>query len=289
MFITLHLIIESKEAMTDLHDSSIKSAVWRISAHDRTDLNDSTSAFSVDVPSGVESFRNVLAIQLISATIPTSFYNIDTYDLSRTDPKLEFYYNGVFTSLTIPRGQYVIIVDRTASPFPANDLLTVIETQFAAVTGSAITWSYDTVKNLLSITHASNTLEIKQDNLVDFNIWDKLGFQKAQGPALSLTGDTLPNISGAQELFIHVARLANNTIDLDKENGISLISSVFIDSPFGSTNHYSISSSMANLIKYSAPRTIDYLDIRLRDARGRLIDLNFQDWNMIIRSYYTIG
>lgn len=275
--------------MTDLHDSSIRTALWRVSAHDRTDLKDSTSAFSVDIPSGVESFRNVLAIQLISATVPTSFYNIDTYDLSKTDPKLEFYYNGVFTTLTIPRGQYIIVTDRTASPFPANDLLTVIETQFASVTGSSITWSYDTVKSLLSITHATNTLEIKQDNIDPVGIWEMLGFQKTQGAALSLTGDTLPNISGAQELFIHVQQLANNTIDLDKENGISLISSIFIDKPFGSTNHYQIQSSMANLIKYSTQRNIDFLTTRIRDSRGRLIDLNGQDWSMIIRAYYVIS
>jgi hypothetical protein len=275
--------------MADLHDDSIKTGLVRVSAHDRTDLNDNTSVFSVDIPSGVESFRNVIAIQLISATIPTSFYNIDTYDLSRTDPTLEFWYNGVPITLDIPRGQYIIVTDRTAAPFPANDLLTVIEDEFAAVTGSAITWSYDSVKNLLSLTHATNTLEIKQENLTDINIWDKLGFQDIQGPSLSITGDTLPNISGAQELFIHVNQLANNTIDLDKENGISLIGNVFVDSPFGSTNHYDINSSAANLIKYRTQRTVDTLSVRVRDSRGRLIDLNQQDWTMIIKSYYIIG
>jgi len=275
--------------MTDLHDNSIRTGLWRISSHDRENLNDTTSAFSVDVPSGVDSFRNVIAIQLLSATVPSSFFNIDTYDLSRTDPKLEFYYNGVFTSLTISRGQYVIVTDRTSSPFPSNDLLTVIENEFNAVTGSNITWSYDTVKNLLTISHPSNTLEIKQENLDDLNIWEKLGFQKPQGSALNLTADSLPNISGSQELFLHVNQLANNVIDLDRENGISLIGNVFIDSPFGSTNHYSIQSSAANLIKYPTDRTITYMDVRIRDSRGRLIDLNDQDWTFMIKSYYIIA
>jgi hypothetical protein len=275
--------------MADLHDDSIKTSLWRISAHDRINSLSNTSAFTVDIPSGVESFRNVIAIQLISATIPSSFYNIDTYDLTQSDPTLEFWYNGVPITLVIPRGQYVLVVDRTAVPFPANDLLTVIENEFASVTGSSITWSYDTVKNLLTLTHASNTLEIKQDNLSDINIWDKLGFQTPTGPALSITGETLPNISGPQELFIHVNQLANNTIDLDRENGISLIGNVFIDSPFGSTNHYDINTSAANLIKYRTQRTIDTLSVRIRDSRGRLIDLNGQDWTMIIKSYYIIG
>lgn len=275
--------------MADLHDDSIKTSLWRISAHDRINILSNTSAFTVDIPSGVESFRNVIAIQLISATVPTSFYNLDTYDLTQSDPTLEFWYNGVPITLVIPRGQYVLVVDRTAVPFPANDLLTVIENEFASVTGSSVTWSYDTVKNLLTLTHASNTLEIKQDNLSDINIWDKLGFQTPTGPALSITGDTLPNISGPQELFIHVNQLANNVVDLDRENGISLIGNVFVDSPFGSTNHYDINSSAANLIKYRTQRTIDTLDVRIRDSRGRLIDLNGQDWTMIIKSYYIIG
>lgn len=275
--------------MTDLHDSSIRSGTWRLSAHDRTDLKDTTSAFTIALPSGIESFRNVLAIQLISCTIPTSFYNIDTYNLSRTDPTLTFYYNGALVTLTIPRGQYIIVSDRTASPFPANDLLTVIENEFNTVTGSNITFSYDTVSNKLTLSHATNTLEIKEDNLTDFNILDKLGFQKAQGPATSITADTLPNISGAQELFIHISELANNVVDLDRQNGISLVGSVFIDSPFGATNHYEIRSSASNLIKYPTHRTISTLTVRIRDSRGRLIDLNDFDFTMIIRAYYIIA
>jgi hypothetical protein len=275
--------------MTDLHDDSIRTGVWRISSHDRTNKSDNTSLFSVDVPHSTTSFRNVLAIQLLSATIPTSFYNIDSYTVTGEDPVLSFYYNGPnLIQLTIPRGQYVIITDRTASPFPDNDLLTVIENLFNTATGSTITWSYDTVKNLLTLTHATNNLEIKSDNLSDANILAKLGFISTQGPATSLTADTLPNISGPQELFIHVSQLSNDTIDLDRENGISMIGNVFVDSPFGSTNHYEIKSSMANLIKYGTKRTIDFLDIRIRNSYGQIINLNNQDFTLLIRAYYTI-
>ena len=273
--------------MGDLFDSSIKTATWRISSHDRSNLNDNTSVFSVDIPHSTTSFRNVLGIQLLTATIPTSFYNIDSYTVTGADPVLSFYYNGVLLELTVPRGQYVIVSDRTASPFPANDLLTVIENLFNTATGSNITWSYDTVKNLLTLSHTTNNLEIKSDNL-DLNIWEKLGFQKPQGPATTLTANTLPNISGPQELFIHVSELANNVVDLDADNGISLIGNVFINSPFGSTNHYQIGSSMANLTKYDTKRYIDTLSVRIRDSRGRLVNLNNLDWTILIRSYYSV-
>lgn len=275
--------------MTDsLHDDSIRTGVWRISSHDRTNKTDNSSLFSVDVPHSTTSFSNVLAIQLLSATIPSSFYNIDSYTVTDEDPVLSFYYNGALLELVVPRGQYVIITDRTASPFPDNDLLTVIENLFNTATGTTITWSYDTVKNLLTLTHATNNLEIKSDNLRDANILAKLGFLNVQGPATSLTANTLPNISGPQELFIHVSQLSNDTIDLDRENGISMIGNVFVDSPFGSTNHYEIKSSMANLIKYGTKRTIDFLDIRVRDSYGNIINLNNQDWTMLIRAYYVI-
>ena len=102
--------------MADLHDDSIKTSLWRISAHDRINSLSNTSAFSVDIPSGVESFRNVIAIQLISATIPTSHYNIDTYDLTQSDPTLEFWYNGVPITLVIPRGQYVLSLIHISEP-----------------------------------------------------------------------------------------------------------------------------------------------------------------------------
>ena len=271
-----------------LHDDSIRTGVIRISAHDRTNKNDNTSVFSVDVPSNTTSFQNVIAIQLLSATIPTSFYNIDSYTVTGEDPVLSFYYNGSLLELVVPRGQYIISTDRSASPFPANDLLTVIEDLFNTATGSTISWSYDVVKNKLTLVHGVNNLEIKNDNISDNNVLAKLGFLSVQGPATSLTADTLPNISGAQELYIHVSQLSNDTIDLDRENGISLIGNVFIDSPFGSTNHYEIKSSMANLIKYNTKRTIDFLDVRVRDSLGNVINLNNQDWTMLLRTYYTI-
>ena len=272
----------------DLHDSSIKTALWRISSHDRTSPSDNTSAFSIDIPSGVESFRNVLAIQLLSASIPSSFYNIDSYNTLQEDVTLELYYNGSSTLLTIPRGQYIIITDRTASPFPANDLLSVIETQFNTVTGSTVTWSFDTVTNKLSLTHSANTLEIVASHLTQVNLWDKLGFLQPQGPATTLIANTIPNISGVQQIFIHVSQLSNNSVDLDTQNGISLIGGVMVTAPFGGNNNYEIKSSMANLIKYPTQRNVDFLDIRLRDSRGRLINVNNQDWSMIIRSYYII-
>lgn len=271
----------------DLHDSSIRSKIWRISAHDRVDLNQNTSAFSIDVPSLVESFQNVLAIQMISASIPSSFYNVDTFDLDENkDPTLEFYYNGGLVVLTIPRGQYIVQSERVA-PFATNDLLSTIETQFNTVTGSNITFSYDPIKTKLSVSHATNTLEIKQDNL-DNNLWYKLGFLKTQGPSTTLVADSLPNLSGVQQLFIHINQLSNNSIDLDKENGISLIGSVLVTAPYGSNNNYEIKSSMANLLKYNNPRNISFLDIRLRDSRGRLINLNGQDWTVVIKSYYVL-
>ena len=272
--------------MGDLFDTSIRTATWRISSHDRSNLNDNTSVFSVDIPHSTTSFRNVLAIQLLTATIPTSFYNLDTYTVTGEDPVLSFYYNGGLIELTIPRGQYIIQTERVA-PFASNDLLTTIENEFNAVTGSSISWAYDSIKNLLTLTHATNSLEIKSENL-DLNIWEKLGYQKPQGPATTLTADTLPNISGPQELFIHVSQLSNNVVDLDSDNGISLIGNIFINTPFGSTNHYQIGSSMANLIRYDTKRYIDSLDVRVRDSRGRLINLNNQDWTMLLRAYYCI-
>ncbi|NNF86547.1 MAG: hypothetical protein HKM26_08340 [Winogradskyella sp.] len=165
--------------------------------------------------------------------------------------------------------------------------MTKIETEFNAVTGSNITFSYDPIKTKLSVSHATNTLEIKQDNL-DNNLWYKLGFLKTQGPSTTLVADSLPNLSGVQQLFIHINQLSNNSIDLDKENGISLIGSVLVTAPYGSNNNYEIKSSMANLLKYNNPRNISFLDIRLRDSRGRLINLNGQDWTVVIKSYYVL-
>jgi len=263
------------------YSTTDRTSLFVLSAHDRDDKNDTTSRFSIDIPSRVDCFRNLSAVQLISATIPNSAYNIDSYDLSRQDPTIELYYSGIPNIITIPRGQYVISTDRTS---PAdNDLLTVIETEFNTITGQTLTWSFDPVKNLLTMTASVGFLEIRNVN----SYWELLGFNQIESPANSITAQTIPNLQGIPELFIHINELSSGASDLDNENGISLVASVLVDSPFGTYSHYQLGASLANLIRFTSPRNVSSLSVTLRDSKGRIVDLNDQDFTLVFRSYYS--
>ena len=269
--------------------SGVRSKLMRISSHDKTNPADSNSSFTIDVPSNIEGLNNLIGIQLLSAKIPNLFYNVDTKDLSGVDPILQLTYNGVEYDLTIPRGQYSFDIANPGS----NDLIEAIKNEFLAQTGDALTITVDPVTLKLTFSTVANLLFITESNYNNStgDLASILGFRLPRPTALPsniLPADTIYDLTGINDVYIHCRQLALQSIDLDTDNSISLIGSVDIDSPYGAVSHYQIGSSHANMISYPNRRYISEMDIRLRDSRGRLVNINGFDWTMIIKLYYVM-
>ena len=269
--------------------SGVRSKLMRISSHDKTNPADSNSSFTIDVPSNIEGLQNLIGIQLLSAKIPNLFYNVDTKDLSGSSPVLQITYNGIEYDLTIPRGQYSFDIANPGS----NDLIEAIKAEFLAQTGDALTVTLNPVTLKLTFSTASNLLFITESNYNNStgDLPSILGFRLPRTTALPtnvLPADTIYDLTGINDVYIHCRQLALHSIDLDTQNSISLIGSVDIDSPYGAISHYQIASSHANMLQFPNRRYISELDIRLRDSRGRLVNINGFDWSMIIKLYYTM-
>jgi hypothetical protein len=269
--------------------SNVRSKLLRVSSHDRIDLKSNTSAFTVDIPSLTEGLSRLVGTQLLSAKIPNLFYNVDVKDLSEADPVLQLSYNGADYNLTIPRGQYVFNI----STPPSNDLIQAIKTEFFNETGATLDVAVDPVTLRLTFSHASNPLSMTESNFNNStgDLPQMLGFRLPRPTALPtnvLEAETIYDLSGVNDVYIHCKQLALQSIDLDTQNSISLVGSIDIDSVFGSVSHYEIGSSHASMLQYPNERYVSELDIRLRDSKGRLTNLNNFDWTCIFKIYYLV-
>ena len=92
----------------------------------------------------------ILAVQLVSATIPNSFYNLSNNNNNNT---ITFNENGgAYTTLTIPSGSYNILELST-------EIKTLLEAQ-SVINGNNLTYTfvYDEITNTLNIKSSNPTI-----------------------------------------------------------------------------------------------------------------------------------
>ena len=104
----------------------------------------------------------ILGVELVSATIPNSFYNLSNNNSNNTITFKEG--ANAYTTITIPSGSYDILE-------LSDKLKTLLEAQSTTWGNSyTYTFSYDKINNLLTITNSGN------DAVFDFTIQLAVGF-----------------------------------------------------------------------------------------------------------------
>ena len=159
-------------------------------------------------------FENILAeeherlsVELVSATIPNSFYNLSNNNNNNT---LSFIETGdlVYTLLTIPSGSYDIL-----------ELCSTIKTLIEAASSNALTYTfvYNEINNQLTITN-SNPLVINTS--FDFTVATScrrfLGFTsliQTINTTAGIVSDRGVDITDTKNsLFLRLPNLSNNKI-----------------------------------------------------------------------------
>jgi len=149
----------------------------------------------------------VLAVSLVSATIPNSFYNLSN---NNKNNKLKFKETGDadYTTLTIPSGSYDILElsDKVKELLEAN-----------STNNLTYTFSYDEINNTLNIKNSNPTV---YNTTFDFTIEDScrrfLGF-KLQEISITttngITSDRAVDITDTRNsIYIRLPNLSNNKV-----------------------------------------------------------------------------
>ena len=156
--------------------------------------------------------NEILAVELISATIPNSFYNLSN---NNNNNKIKFKEGSeAYVELTIPSGSYDIL-ELSAK------LKTLLESQSTTWGNSyTYTFSYDEINNLLTITNSGN------DAIFDFtgdNTCRRfLGFTSSIqtiSDANGITSDRAVDITDTRNsIFIRLPNLNNSKV-IESNNG----------------------------------------------------------------------
>tara|TARA_R100001463_G_scaffold112793_2_gene167903 strand:+ start:1454 stop:2422 length:969 start_codon:yes stop_codon:yes gene_type:complete len=151
----------------------------------------------------------ILAVELVSATIPNSFYNLSNNNANNT---LTFSETGFGeATITIPSGSYNILEI-------TEKIKTLMEAESSAnMNGLTYTFSYDEINNLLTITNSNPTVKNTTFNFTTNNSCRRfLGFSSNSFTINStngITSDRAVDITDTRNsIFIRLPNLSNNKI-----------------------------------------------------------------------------
>jgi len=151
----------------------------------------------------------ILAVELVSATIPNSFYNLSNNNSNNT---LTFSETGFGeATITIPSGSYNILEI-------TEKIKTLMEAESSAnMNGLTYTFSYDEINNLLTITNSNPTVKNTTFNFTTNTSCRRfLGFSSNSFTINStngITSDRAVDITDTRNsIFIRLPNLSNNKI-----------------------------------------------------------------------------
>tara|TARA_R110001606_G_scaffold397187_1_gene572886 strand:+ start:113 stop:1090 length:978 start_codon:yes stop_codon:yes gene_type:complete len=151
----------------------------------------------------------ILAVELVSATIPNSFYNLSNNNNNNTITFSETGFNE--TTLTIPSGSYSILElsDKIKELMEAESL--------SNMNGLTYTFSYDEINNLLTIKNNNPTVKNTIFNFTGDNTCRRfLGLSSKSFTINStngITSDRAVDITDTRNsIFVRLPNLSNNKI-----------------------------------------------------------------------------
>jgi hypothetical protein len=257
-------------------DSKSFSKLIRVSAHDRnlSNVSETAEKFRVGVPGYSREFGRLLASQVVSCHITHTFYNVDVYSKQ-----------FVFTT---PGDSQVHTITMTEGQYSSTEYLDHLIALIDAELSSSNAYSIDQNTQKITLTFSEDiklTPSISQ-NPVAVNLGFGLNEIEYASSSSIITAPYVINLAGPNSVYIHCRQLSAGTSDFDTPADVHSILEVPLDQPFGSVCRYQASDAMAGLIRYRNARSIDELEFRVRDSRGRLLNCQDVDWSIIIKIYY---
>jgi hypothetical protein len=207
---------------------------------------------------------------LKSCSIPNTQYNIDVHNNT-----FSFLAGFDETSINVAPGNYTIdeLID---------ELVTSGVGEFY---GLGISVIFPSGKLQFTFNTPCSLLNYEQGNYMA----PTLGIMVNSGPITSYTVDSLPNLTGVQNIYIVSQTLSGGTGMIDSTlNQLAVFSSIQMTVPFGQYMHYISAEEQSDEVFFPSDRTIGEVDLILYNDRGQNIDLQGLDWSMIVKIYYHV-
>jgi hypothetical protein len=263
---------------------SLEKLVTISSSDKNIDLSESNSDFTVILNERNLS-QGVNRILIKECTVPNVFPNIRGIDYRSNQNNIFIINDGVVDiPVLVPEGQYVI---STLGVPPANDLLTVLKNLIdTAINPVTVNITLDPITNKLNFTFSAGTYNFVDSTLSLLN--DTLGItEPLPAPAISIDAQSLPDLSGLKNVYIHSKDIADlNGVDA----GFGLISLAepvsLVDAPYGSYSYKKNNDDELASIVYDQPRNLSSIRIVLRDEKGNKLNIGTHIINIVFKAYF---
>lgn len=258
--------------MTTTH--SINNRILHLRSVDRDSGN--SSDFTITFKQTIQSGRNdIIAISVLNAQIPISFYNI-----SHLYNHLDIAENETHFSITIEPGNYNVL-----------QLINVLKTQIELASPNNITYTfvYDSIKNKVQVKNSNE------------NIITQFLFYSGENAAFDLQSiigglfedfsfsnefKYLPNVVNMQpvkSIYIRSNIMGNNTIASRTKTYTNILSKIPISAPSGSILYY---QNVINTPLDTGLNDMSFINISLTDADNDQISLNGLDWEVTLLCHF---
>ena len=250
----------------------------RVVINNKQRITGTARDFTVDLKESY-GLQQISHIAVESITVPNLQYNVT----SSTNSLRISIGGGLTQTLTIEQGQYDI-----------SQFMLAIQNGLDTLSGLAEwTISQDAISRKIQFLNSNQTFTIFHTASTMYNevgITDGIDrIAVASGPNWIVVANRVPDLGGVSCAFIHSNALANSSTINARVGAISVLSYVsFADTPFGGLAHRAINDIELSKIRYSQPRNLSVVDIRVRTEDGSLIDMQNGEVQVILRCYYEM-
>jgi hypothetical protein len=221
-------------------------------------VNNSVSDCEFNLPMIEIPAQHYIYISVQNATIPYTWYNIDS-----TNNTLIYHVNGVYYALQITQGNY-----------NANQLASFLAKNMSG----NFTVSYDIITNKFTFTNPNNFVINSTSTCLGI-----LGFPQDElystSILKSLTSYTMVNLLNKSAIYIQSNLLTGNINNNSKAEGTILTSIPINCPPYSLITYNNFNGFKSNL--YS--NNISFIKIKIVDENHTLMNLNGCYWNITLQ------
>lgn len=250
----------------------------RVILNNKQRISGNANNFTIDLKQSY-GLQQITHVAVESVSVPNLQYNITSANQS-----FRISIGGGLTqTCTIAFGQYDI-----------TTFMQAIQDQLDVLSGLAEwTVSQNAINRRIQFLNANQTFTIFHASSTMYN---EIGLTEGEDFTAVVAGANwvinairVPDLGGVSGAFIHSSALANSAAINARVGAISVLTYLsFADVPFGAIGSRQINDIELSKIRFSQPRNLSVVDIKVRTEDGTLLNVQGGEVQVILRAYYEM-
>lgn len=239
-----------------------QTSIYLIHSKDR--ITGTSSNYTLQLP---QAIKDIKAIELLTASIPATIYNIDQYNN-------KFYYNdlGIDRTVTIPHGSY-----------SSSSLISTLQSLMNAFATFIYIVTYNPTTYKVQI-NCSGAFSLRFGTFRTNSISRVLGFEDVDtGFISSLVGSNALDLAEPDYYIVDIKEFFQEARTTKNDLGTFILPCVNLTD---GTQEIFTKNAGYNYVEVYQGCNITTLNVILKTHGNRILNLNNSDWYMILKLHY---